>query len=94
MSSTETATRLGDTMMDAAHQWLDEHEAQDGAEKVVGIVVAVCPDNDDRAAFAVGATHEVGTDTMLEILLRVMNNLIPPESELRLMVGPDSEAME
>ena len=94
MSITETATELGDAMMNAAHSWLDTHESKGDAEKVVGIVVAVCPDDSNGAEFAVGATHEIGTDAILEILLRVMNNLIPPESELRLVVGPDSEAME
>lgn len=88
MNGVETATQLGDAMMSGAHAWLDLHESSSDHERVVGLVVSVCPESDDSASFVVGATHDIRPEAMVEILLRVMNNLVPPESQLRLVVTP------
>lgn len=91
-SSIWTAERLGDMMMAAAHQWLDAHEAE-SREKVVGVVVSVCPNEKGEAAFVVGATHDIGNEAIVEILLRTINNLVPDESQLRLVVMPKMGGM-
>lgn len=90
MTSAKNATTLGDSMMLAAGQWLEVHEGSDEHKDVIGIVVSVCPEEDGTAEFVVGATHDITNEAIVEILLRVMNNLIPPESQLRMVVTPKS----
>lgn len=89
MENTFQAEQLGNMMMAAAHQWLDIHEAQRD-ERVVGVVVSVCPGENDEAAFVVGATHNIGNEAIVEILLRTINNLIPDEAQMRIVVVPKS----
>jgi co-chaperonin GroES (HSP10) len=75
-------------MIDAAHNWLDQNEDKDNT--VLGLVVTATPSDDEDGAvvFAVGTTHEVPESIIVEVLMKVVNQIIGSNDELRLVVSP------
>lgn len=92
MTRTELVESFGEAVMMAADQWLDANEGKEDESNVVGIVVSVSPDYEDQGIdFAVGSTHNIGDEVIVEILLSVVNKILPTESQMRLVVTPKLE---
>ena len=79
---------MGNTMIDAAHEWLDD--VDDGEDQTIGIAVTATPSDEEEGAvvFALGVTHDVTESIVVEALMKVVNQIIGSNDELRLVVTP------